>query len=97
VTMTDRPFNLKPEDQPAASPVDDDDIAIALDVKDLGAIEAQILMLNGFLGESRLATRAALHLLAQGSRARRLLYRSLRAQDDALKAGLAVVTQTREL
>lgn len=92
-------FPLKPEDQPAAatSSDDDGDIAIAVDVRDLGAIEAEVLMLNGYIGESKLAIRSVLNKLADGSPHKRALYRSMRAQDDALKLGARILEQTREL
>lgn len=99
--MTEKPLKLKTEDQPSESAAprdagDEDDFAIALDIKELGDIEAKIFVMNGHCGEARQAVRAALNLI-QSPQARRLLHQSQRAMDDAIKVGLNVVNQTRGL
>lgn len=93
----DRPLNLKPEDSaPAPHLHDEDDVAIAVGIKDLGDIEAKIFVINGFTAEARQSIRQALNLIGPGQ-TRRLLHRAQRAMDDAVKVGLDVVNQTRGL
>lgn len=83
---------LKPEDRAG----DDGDTAIAVELETLGEIEAKVLMMNGYLGEVRQAIREAKGL-TDSPRMNRLLNRALRASDDGLREGLAVVARARSL
>lgn len=99
---TDRSFNFKPEDRPSSPPsiaADDeqDGDYIALDVKDLGVLEGELMMANGFIGESRIAISNVLNRMGDRSTFKRDLYRSLRAQDDARKKIDEALKQARGL
>ena len=85
-------LNLKPDDQPET----EDDFAIAIEFGTLSEIESNVLMMNGYIGEARLAVREALSRIDSPG-IRRLLFRAQRANDDAIKRGLDVVKRARSL
>lgn len=92
--MSDLPFRLRSEDR--ADGDDDDGVAIAIEVEKLGQIEADVLMMNGYIGEARQAVREALARIDSPT-VRRLLHRAQRANNDAIGKGLGIVERTRTL
>lgn len=88
------PLNRRAEDMADAD--ETDDVAIAIDSKDLGSIEAAVMTMVATAAQARQAITEAKVKVGPGS-ARRLLDQAERHCKAMIREGDAVIARTREL